>query len=443
MGSWAAESTPGRSQRPRWLAVLPALALAIALASGTVLPAAVPVALATVAAGPAQADAADFIPTAANLPPGFREEWTDTVGGDIQPTMAIRRAFVALDESRRLVVAASISSSEADAQTAIDTQVNNLSRFQGWRFTPNGAYGDSGFRGTRMNPDGGTGTMALFRVKAVTAEIAVFTRGGVNDIALVDNVARLVFERIQLDPEVTVAQAGWPTQPVVVPGRDPVVPIAAVSGSGIYAPGAEVTGSASGSPVNGDTIVLLTITDVERGWLAGNATRPPAGMEYITIGVEVEVNGPTEAIIALTDFAINTYDGRFWTAVSARGPGLRTGNVQTGNPARGWLSFMIPTDQPALQLNWRLRINQPTATGNDQTMVVPIVAGGTAQASVGATPPPAGAPVSPPNTTPANPTGPSATPSAPSQPSSPGGGGSGGGGSGGGGGGSGGRPRLQ
>ena len=397
------------------------------------------IASAAVASAPAQADAADFVPTVANLPPGFREDWTDAVGGDIQPTVALRRAFVALDDSRRLVVGVSIGASEAGAQTSMDDQVNQLTRFQGWRFNPSSAFGDSGFRGSRTNPDGGTGTMALFRIQAVTAEIAVYTQGGVSDVALVDNVARLVVERIKMDPDVVTVQAGWPTSPVLVPGKEPA---GAPTGSGRAgiptAPGTEVTGSSSGSPVTGDTVVLFTVTGIDRPWASGNnVPRPPSGMEYLAVEVQIEVVGPTEAIVALTDFSVLTYDGRFWTPVAGRSPGLRTGNVSMAGMARGWLSFMIPTDQPALQLTWRLRTNQPTAPAGDQTLVVPLTEGATATASVGATPPPAGVPVSPPNTAPGAPTTPGSPP-APSSPSTPGGGSGGGGG-----GGTGGGPRLQ
>ena len=436
MLGWPASRTQTSWRRASWLTAL----LVALLTSSALLPASALVARAAVAAAPAHADAADFVPTVANLPPGFREDWTDAVGGDIQPTAAMRRAFVALDNSRRLVVGVAINATDAEAQTTMDTQVNNLSRFQGWRFTSSNAYGESGFRGTRTNPDGGTGTMALYRVQAVTAEIAVYTEGGVNDISLVDNVARLVHERIETDPDVVTARAGWTRDPVVVPGKDPVVPVAAISLANTQgAPGAEVTGSSSGSPVSGDTIVLLSVTAIDRPWSGGNAPRPPAGMEYITAELLIETQGSTEAITALTDFSINTYDGRFWTPVPARSPGLRIGNVTMSAPARGWLSFMVPVDQPALQLNWRLRINQPTATGSDQTIVVPLVAGASAQASVGATPPPAGQPVSPPSTSPGAPTSPSAP--APAPAATPTGGGSGSGG--GGGGGAGGRPRLQ
>ncbi|MCC7371447.1 MAG: hypothetical protein IT306_23715 [Chloroflexi bacterium] len=430
------------TRRPSPRAGWPRMLVAVLLVLGLTLPSAASPAQASPAhapqAAPLLTDAADFVPSLANLPAGFREDWSDVVGGDVQPTQAIRRAYVALDESRRLVVGATIHPSTATAQTAMDTQVNNLTRFQGWRFTPSSAYGESGFRGTRVNADGGNGTLALYRVNAITAEVAVFTQSGVNDPGLLDNAASLMLKRIKDDADLVTAQAGWPTAPVVVPGKDPEVPIAIAGETMPGAPGAEVTGSSSGSPVNGDTVVLLTVTAIDRPWNSGGSVpTPPSGMEYLTVEVQIEVAGATDVTTALTDFSVNTYDGRFWTAVSGRSPGLRTGMVSMASPARGWLSFMVPREQPALQLNWRLRIAQPTATGNDQTLVVPLVAGATASASVGTTPPPAGAPVTPPSTSPP----PSANPTP-----APGGGSSGGGSSGGGGGGSGGsggRPRLQ
>lgn len=43
-------------------------------------------ALATVLA----ADAASYVPSLSNLPPGYREEAVDAVGGDLEPTISLR-----------------------------------------------------------------------------------------------------------------------------------------------------------------------------------------------------------------------------------------------------------------------------------------------------------------------------------------------------------------
>lgn len=395
-------------------------------------------------AAPSRADAADFVPTLANLPPGFREDAVDVVGGELQPTIGLTRAFVALDQTRRLVVSVTVGESEPDAQAGIDYRMNQLTRYQGWRFVPGSPYGDTGYRGSRTNADGGTGSMALFRIQAVTAEVSVSTVPGVSDPGLLDNVARLVEGRINTDPDVAIAQPGWPTLPVQVPGTPPVVS-AAITSSGLPgAPGAEVTGNASGSPVTGDTVVIFSITGVDRPWAAGSsAPRPPSGMEYLAVEVQIETVGPSEAVVALTDFSVMTYDSRVWTPVSGRSPGLRTGAVNAVSLARGWLTFMVPSNQPALQLTWRLRTNQPIPDGtDDQILTVPLTQGSMATASIGSTPSPAGVPVYPPGVTTVAPTPgilvPSGNPAAPSS----GGGSSGGSGSGGGGGSRGG-PRLQ
>lgn len=159
---------------------------------------------------------------------------------------------------------------------------------------------------------------------------------------------------------------------------------------------AEVTGGASGSPVQGDTIVVMTISALDRPWAyAGSAPRPPAGMEYLTVDPTITVDGPTQVPIALTDFWISTFDGRSWSPVSGRSPSLQPGTIASGVPVHGWLTFMIPTDQPALQLTWRLRTSQSLSDqgDSDQTLVIPLTVGAQSQASVGRTAPPAGRPV--------------------------------------------------
>jgi len=81
---------------------------------------------------------------------------------------------------------------------------------------------------------------------------------------------------------------------------------------------------------------------------------------------------------------------------------------------------MIPRDQPALQLTWRIRTRQSlTGQGNvEQTMVIPLTIGASASASVGEAAPPAGVPVVPPSSAPTGPGGP-ASPSGPTAPTGP------------------------
>ena len=276
------------------------------------------------------------------------------------------------------------------------------------------------------------------------AEVTVTNAGGDPDIPLLDNVSRLIARRIKGEPDALAPQVGFTKPPASLPGTDPVgVRIVAPSVGGAAATGGEVTGSSGGSSVQGDTIVVVNISAVDRPWaFPGSAPRPPSGMEYITVDPTISVNGPTQVIVATTDFWLSTFDGRSWSPVAGRTVALPPGAIAAGAPVHGWLTFMIPTDQPALQLTWRLRTSQSlSAQGDtDQTLVIPLTVGATAQASVGTTAPPADAPVVPPSSAPSGPTGP-AGPSGPSAPvptpgsgdGTGGGGGNGGGGSSGGG----------
>jgi hypothetical protein len=405
---------------------------------GLVLPPGGQVARASVMA----ADAADYVPTVASLPPGFREESSDAVGGDLEPTIAMRRSFLSQDGLRRVVVDVSLGSSIGNAQGMIDARVNQLVQYQGWQINKSSGFGDIGYRGTGPAPDGASAAMILFRNLAVTAEITTSTAGGSADVTLLDNVARLVARRIDNEPDALAYQPGWPIEPVSVPGKEPINPgLVAIGPGGVVPPGAEVTGSSSGSATPGDTIVIMTVTGLDRPWsYGGSAPRPPVGMEYLTAEVEIDVHGQTEVTLATTDFWLSTFDGRSWSPVLGRSPAVPTGSVVFGVPSRGWLTFLIPVDQPALQVTWRIRTTESLSSqGNvDQTIVIPLTVGATASASVGTSAPPAGAPVVPPSSAPSGPGGP-AGPSGPSAPTpTPSSDGSGGSGTGGGGGG---RPR--
>jgi hypothetical protein len=368
------------------------------------------------------ADAADYVPTVNNLPPGYREEAVDAVGGDLEPTIALRRAFVTLDGSRRVVVDVALGSSIQDAHTMLSARMNQLIRYQGWRITPNAPFGESGFRGAGPAPDGTNSAMIAFRVQAVTAELSVTSAGGDVDIPLLDNLARLVEHRINADPEAMAYQPGWPQEPRQLAGKDPVVVGAVTVGAGgIVPPGAEVTGSSSGSSVPGDTIVQMNIVGLDRPWVAGGSLPvPPSTMEYMTVQCQIVVAGQTEVVIALTDFWINTFDGRSWTPIPGRSPALLAGSVVFGAPSTGWLTFMVPKDQPTLQLTWRIRTRQSlSGQGNvEQTLVIPLTIGATASASVGGAAPPPSIPVVPPSSAPAGPSGP-ASPSGPTAPTTP------------------------
>ena len=369
------------------------------------------------------ADAASYVPTLNNLPPGYREEAVDAVGGDLEPTIALRRAFVSLDGNRRVVVDVALGSSIQDAHVMLGNRMNQLVRYHDWRITPNAPFGEVAFRGTGPAPDGRSSAMIAFRIYAVTAEISASSATGDPDIPLLDNLARLVERRIWADPEAVAFQPGLPESPPQrLPGRDSVVPgLVTIGPGGLVPPGAEVTGSSSGSPVGGDTIVQLNIVGLDRPWQAGGVLPAPANnMEYLTVQPQIVVTGQTEVVIALTDFWISTFDGRSWTPIPGRSPALLAGSVVIGAPASGWLTFQVPRDQPALQLTWRIRTRQ-SLTGQDnveQTLVIPLTIGATASAQVGETPPPAGVPVVPPSSAPTGPSGP-ASPSGPTAPTTP------------------------
>jgi hypothetical protein len=365
-------------------------------------------------------DAADYVPTVANLPAGYIEVAAEAVGGELEPTIALRRVFASLDGSRRVTVDVSLGTAEHGAHKMLDARVNQLVRYHGWRITPSRSFGESGYRGTGSGPDGSNGAMIAFRIWAVVAEVMVTDAAGGPDVPLMDNLARLVERRIQSNPAAVAYQPGWPVEPVRVPSGDSVVGIGAVAvgPGGVVPPGAAVTGSSGGSPIPGDTIVVMTITGLDRPWAAaGSLPRPSNDLEYLTVETHIEVHGQTEVVIALTDFWVSTFDGRSWTPLPGRAPALVAGSAVVGAPSRGWMTFMIPKDQPALQLTWRIRTRQPLTTQGraEQTLVIPLTVGATASAQVGESAPPAGAPVVPPSSAPTGPTGPS-SPSGPSAP---------------------------
>src|SRR5262249_39379235 len=183
----------------------------------------------------------------------------DAVGGDLQPTISMRRAFVTIDGSRRVTVDVALGSSIQDAHTMLSARMNQLIRYQGWRVTPNAPFGESGFRGTGPAPDGTNSAMIAFRVQAVTAELTATSATGAVDVPLLDNLARLVERRINADPEAVAQQAGFPQEVRQLPGKDPVVVGGVTVGpGGMVPPGAEVTGRSSGSPGGRAPNALIT-----------------------------------------------------------------------------------------------------------------------------------------------------------------------------------------
>jgi uncharacterized membrane protein YgcG len=387
------------------------------------------------------ADASDYVPSVASLP-GFREESTDAEGGVFDPTISLRRSYVAVDGSRRVVIAVSVGSSIANAQAMLMDRVNQLIRYDGWHIGRTDAIVEGGYAGGGPGPAGTPVAMFAFRLFAVMAEVTVTGPGDDPDVPLLDNVARLVVARIQNEPDALIDQPTLASKPpAALPGTEPVVfnsgPIPGTAGAAQT--GAEVNGGATGSSIPADTVVTLTISALDRPWAySGAAPRPPDGMEYLTVDPTIQVNGQTQVYLVVSDFWVSTLDGRSWAPVNGRGPSLQPGAIAFGTPAHGWLTFMIPINQPALQLSWRLRTSQALASQGDvdQTLSVPLTVGANGQAGVGTSAPPADSQVAPPSSSPGSPGGP-AGPSGPGS-GSGGNGSSGSGGSGSGGGSSGG-----
>jgi hypothetical protein len=211
------------------------LVLAISMSSATLVPDRK--ALASVMA----VDAADYMPTAANLPAGYREVAFDVVNDELESTIAFRRAFVTLDGNGRVAVDVSLGTSEHDAHKMLNRRVSQLSPYYGWRITPMESFGEGGYRGTGSGPDGSNGAMIVFRIQAVVAEIMVGNSTGGPDILLMDNLARLVERRISSEPSAVAYQPGRPVEPVQFPGREPVVIVGTVS-----APNPENRGDGTG-----------------------------------------------------------------------------------------------------------------------------------------------------------------------------------------------------
>src|SRR5829696_3104352 len=168
------------------------------------------------------ADANDYVPSVSSLP-GFREESSDAEGGDLDPTISLRRSFVAVDGSRRVTIAVSVGTSVANAQAMLTGRVNQLVRYQGWRIGRTDTISDSAYAGSGPGPNGAPAAMMAFRIFAVMSEVTVVGPGDDPDVPLLDNVARLVAARIRNEPDALAPSAGFPVAPAALPGTDPVV----------------------------------------------------------------------------------------------------------------------------------------------------------------------------------------------------------------------------
>ena len=382
-------------------------------------------------AAPALQTAADYLPSQDEMPPDFREVSTVDVGGLLEPDMALRRTFVNLDGSQSVAVQVAINPSSVAAQSLLDARLNQLARYRGWLFATVPNLGEWAYGGSGAADNGQLGQILVFRVNAIAAEVGL--QASQADTALLHLVARVVEARMHAGADAALNGPAFATPtPQSFPGVEPPGPpadlMAALSGGG-----GGVGNSAGGVGV-GDTVVLFTLLGIERPWRGGSGPPPPNGFDYLTVDVTIETQGPTPANIVLEDFTASTLDGREWPGVVARQPAMRAGQVVQGSPIRGWLTFAIPTNQPATQVTWRLRstLSPDAPGGGDQILILPLTVGATSTATIGNPAPPAGVPVQPPNVVPPG-----------SAPVNPGGSGGSGGGSGGGGRGSGGRPRLQ
>jgi hypothetical protein len=400
---------PGQFRRLRVAGTLAAVAAlwlsSVWWAGGAALPSA------RARAAPSSASATAYLPFAAEIPGDFRQEATVDVGGLREPDTNVRRVFVSADGSQTIIVEVAIRPSIPDAESRIDGRVNQMVRYQGWLYGIIEGLGDRAFRGAGLNPDGQQAQSLVFRVRAIAAEVALIASAG--DPVLVDYVARLVEERMRDAPDATVTEPGFVATPRSLPGKDPPGPLVISSSDPTS------VGNAPGGPGGTDTIVLLTLMNVERPW-TGTGPRPPQGFTYLTTEVLIEVGGPTAANVVMEDFVATTLDGREWPPVLAREPAVRSAQSVTGTPVHGWLTFAVPSDQQALQLIWRLRsaVSLSAQGGGDQALVVPLTVGSTATASLGTPAPPAGRSVDPNSPVPPGsaPLGPSVPSSAPSGP---------------------------
>jgi hypothetical protein len=338
------------------------------------------------------------------------------------------------------VIEVTVGTSIPNAQAMLMDRVNQLVRYQDWHIGRTDAITEGGYAGGGPGPDGTPVAMFAFRLFAVMSEVTVTGPGDDPDVPLLDNVARLVVARIQNAPDALVEQTVLPERPPAhLPGTEPVVFEAGpIPSAGGIAPttGAEVNGVSSASPVIPDTVVTLTISAIDRPWgYTGSAPRPPDGMEYLTVDPSILVVGQTQVTMAVSDFSISTSDGRSWSPVNGRAPSLQPGPIGFSTPVHGWLTFMIPANQSALQLSWRLRTSQVLAVQgeSDQTLTVPLTVGANGQVSVGRLAPPADTTIVPPSISPSSSGGPTISPGSGSGGSGNGGSGNSGSGSSGGG----------
>jgi hypothetical protein len=375
---------------------------------------------ARVLAAPAAVSATTYLPRAAELPGGFREQSTADVGGLLEPDTNVRRVFVSGDGSQTLAVEVAIRGSAPEAEMSLDGRINQLVRYQGWLFGGMGGLGEAAFRGSGVSPDGLQSQIVIFRVNAVAAEVAL--SAPVTDPALLDGVARIVERKIRAEPDSVATTPGFTATPRALPGKEPSgPPVFGLGGDG------SSVGNTAGAPGTTDTIVALTLLNLDRPWVGTTGPRPPNGFNYLTVDIIIDVVGPTAANVLLEDFFAVALDGREWPPVIAREPSMRAGQAVQGAPMRGWLTFALPTDQQAIQLIWRLRSTVPIAAqGGDEVMSVPLTIGAMATVGLGTPAPPAGitldpnSPV-PPGSSPLNPAipvGPNGAPTAPSAPSS-------------------------
>ena len=298
---------------------------------------------------------------------------------------------------RRVVVDASLGSSIGNAQLTLDARVNQLVDTRAGQLVPVSGFGDVGYQGSGSAPDGANGVTGPFRNLAVVAEISEATVGAPADVTLLDNVApgRRAHPERARRPGVSACGRPDPCQRRC-PGRTRWLSASACRARRDRA-GRAGDWQLERVAGRGHTIVMITVTGLDRPWLPGGAT-PPACRPVSHRRGPDRCSTVRPSCRGADDFWLSTFDGRSWSPVAGRGPTLPTGP----RGRRGAVTRVadVPdstTAGPATDLRHRTTQSLASQGNADQTMVIPLTVGATASALGGHDRSAAGAPGVPPS----------------------------------------------
>jgi hypothetical protein len=135
--------------------------------------------------------------------------------------------------------------------------------------------------------------------------------------------------------------------------------------------GADDTGSTGGDPVVGDTVLFinddgeaaanLTVDEVIIGFEDfGEFFTPEAGATYVAVALTVENLDTDDDAFQFVSFyvGLQTEDGLYYTPTfvffdaetAEEYPEIKTGDIEAGGSASGYLFFAIPDDKEAARL---------------------------------------------------------------------------------------------